>query len=231
MPVAHSIESRHPSPASKASLGSFRHPIHNSSNVAVNYHEGTRTAALKDLSAPSRFDVLYAPAAKKQRKQWKEASLTVNEGRAVLFDTTLKKTVGACGTPGAPNAIFKEMSEKPQKSFSEGDEFIFNGAWSVQIIAVMHRHLCPYDEPLVAAANAGRCDEDVVVSSPPPTALHTTVEQRDRHHCAALSLPLYAQPPMAFAIAGTQPTPSRMFFTGRRPLRSNKDLLDLLLLP
>ncbi|CUG92818.1 Hypothetical protein, putative [Bodo saltans] len=107
---------------------------------------------------PSRFNVIFASTAKKHNRIWKDGMLIVSEGRTVLYDITLQKSVASCGgASGAKNAMFSQMASRAGKSFNEGDELIMNGVWAVQIITVMHRHLCPYDDeaPSIAIPQAG----------------------------------------------------------------------------
>lgn len=166
----------------------------------------------------SRFDVIYAPVAKKQRKSWKEASLTVNAARAVLFDSTLNKTIATCGTAGASNAVFDQMMRRPGKGFHEGEEIIINGNWCVQILTVMHRHMCPYDEQ----------DHIIAMSPPGPPSPHAP--------------PVIASVPLSYpgtlhhnATAPSKPklmvdedlSPS--YLIGHRPLRSNTEILRALI--
>jgi hypothetical protein len=213
-----------------------------SSQTALHHNAGatsiTSAGDVLTTSKPSRYIVIYAPAAKKQKKSWKEASLIVSEHRAVLFDTTLQKSIASCGAQGGKNPLFDQMASRPGKSFDEGDEIVMNGSWSIQIITVMHRHLCPYDEVEVAP----------VQHQPSQLVLPTAKEKLHQPlHAASLRAtnapPQYLKevtlnsqnlPSFFHSTCNFSPPPplaSQTFLTGRRPLRTKAEILDMMMPP
>lgn len=224
MPITNHKLDPHGSHLLKAALGSSPpQPTTTSSSSRLHSH-ACATLPSNDIPSrsappPSRYTVIYAPAGKKQKKCWKEASLTVSESKAVLFDTTLHRSIASCGAPGAKNPMFDQMAARPSKGFDEGDEIVMNGAWSVQIIAVMHKHLCPYDE-FVSLESA----------APAPARGH---QLREVHRAQ-----LHASPPHAIAVPSQSPqlpspTPtachSLRYLSGREPLRTNAEVLAMFL--